>query len=76
MRWLGAGIGFLVMLFGLACLNYTNGSGMDHHIQWAGEHGFPAPSYGIFVMGAALAVLGAGTVGFTIARARRPAPGA
>ena len=71
MRWLTPGIGVLVMLLGLACLNYTNGFGIDHHAQWAIQKGLPQPSYGIFLMGAFFAVLGAGAVGFTIAGALR-----
>ena len=71
MRWLTGGIGLLVMLFGLACLNYTKGFDLNHHVQWAGEKGLREPSYGIYLMGALLAVLGAGVVGFTLGRARR-----
>ncbi len=74
MRWFIGGIGLLIMFFGLGCLNYTNGFGIDHHSQWAAERGLPAPSYGLFLMGAALAVLGAGAVGFTIAGVRRKEP--
>jgi hypothetical protein len=71
MRWVVGGSGLLVMLFGLACLNYTKGFEIGHHVQWANEQGLPQPGEWIFAMGALLAVLGAGAVGFTIAEVRR-----
>jgi hypothetical protein len=76
MRWFAIGIGVLVTLFGLACLNYTNGFGIEHHAEWARARGMPEPAYALFVLGAAASVVGAAATGYAIAamrlRGRRP----
>lgn len=56
MRWFAGVIGLLIMLFGLACLNYTNGFGFEHHAEWARARGLPEPAYGLYVLGAAMTV--------------------
>lgn len=64
-------VGLVAAAVGLACLNYTNGFGLEHHTQWASEHGMPAPSYRLFVTGAVLSVLGGVTIGWVIGRSGR-----
>jgi uncharacterized membrane protein YedE/YeeE len=68
MRWLLGVVGFLVLAFGLGCLNYTAAEGLEHHRTVAREHGLPEPSPTIFRMGVAALALGAGTFGFAIGR--------
>lgn len=62
--------GVSVLVAGFFCLNYTNGSGVAHHAEWAAAHGLPTPSYPIFVAGAVLDALGAGICGHAIGRRR------
>jgi hypothetical protein len=69
---LGWIVGLLLAVFGLLCLNYTNGFGIEHHAEWAAEHGAPAPAYPIFVAGAVLVGLGTGVIGWVIGRRARP----
>jgi hypothetical protein len=64
-------LGLLLAAFGFGCLNYTNGFGIEHHAEWAAEHGAPAPTYPIFVAGAALGGLGTGLIGFALGRRAR-----
>lgn len=66
-------LGVVVLIAGFFFLNYTNGFGIAHHSEWAAQHGMPAPSYGIFIGGAVLEVIGAGTVGHSLGRRARPA---
>jgi hypothetical protein len=57
--------------FGLACLNYTKASTIDHHIEWAAEEGMPAPSPGLFRAGIAGSVIGAFLLGGAGKRRKR-----
>jgi hypothetical protein len=41
-----------------------------HHRMWAEKSGMPPPSFAIFVMGIALAVLGGTGIGWLLARRR------
>jgi hypothetical protein len=61
---------FLVMIFGLACLNYTKIGNVERHTAWAQSHDLPSPSRNIFYSGAALTVLGAAAVGYSAGRRR------
>src|SRR6478672_730250 len=67
-RWLVGGVGAVVLLFGLGCLNYTNAEGWEHHQEVARRRGLPAPSHTIFLAGVAATALGAGTLGFALGR--------
>jgi len=64
-------LGLLLAVFGFLCLNYTNGFGLDHHMEWARAHGMPGPTYSIFLVGAALGGLGTGVVGYALGRRER-----
>jgi hypothetical protein len=64
-------LGILVLALGIGCLNYTTESGAAHHREWAQQHGFPEPSYSLFVLGALLSSVGAGTAGFAMGRSRK-----
>jgi len=55
------GSALLVLAAGFFCLNYTQAFGVEHHFEWAKEHGMPAPSYTIFVAGV-LILAGGGTL--------------
>jgi hypothetical protein len=70
-RWLVGGLGALVLVFGLLCLNYTRADGLEHHLESAQRWGLIPPGPGIFRLGVATVVLGAATVGFALGR--RPA---
>lgn len=63
-------VGFVVVAAGFFCLNYTNGFGIDHHAEWAQSHGLPKPTYGIFLAGVVLMLLGGTLIGHAL-RARR-----
>lgn len=65
-RWLVGLGGLLVVLFGLGCLNYTKAETLEHHQQMAAERGLPPPGPGIFYLGIAAIVLGAGGVGYAL----------
>ena len=66
--WLGLALGVLVMLFGLACLNYNYFDGIEHHFEWAEANGLPTPSGWIFDVGLALAPIGGGIIGWRLAK--------
>jgi hypothetical protein len=65
-RWLIGLTGLVLLLFGLGCLNYTKADALEHHQEVARQHGLPPPSRGIFCMGVAVVVLGAGALGYAI----------
>jgi len=60
----------VVLLFGLACLNYTQATGIEHHRAWAAEHGMPGPTQTIFYAGAAATALGGIAFGVALAKRR------
>jgi hypothetical protein len=55
--------GLLLVLAGFLCLNYTKASGAEHHVEWATEHGLPAPNNTIFLSGAGALALGGIVIG-------------
>lgn len=63
----------VVLVFGALCLNYTNAFGFEHHREVATKHGWPEPSYAIFIAGVIIEAIGGVTVGFFLGRARRTA---
>jgi hypothetical protein len=67
-RWVFGIVGLAGLLFGLGCLNYTNAWGLEHHQEVARQHNWPAPSYPLFVCGAASTAAGAGLLGFAVGR--------
>lgn len=64
-------VGAVFAVAGFLCLNYTKGFGIEHHAEWAKEHGVPPPAYPIFLAGAILMPLGGAIVGHGIGRRRR-----
>ena len=68
-------VGLGLVLFGLACLNYTKESTLEHHERWALEHGLPAPGPGVTAVGVGGFGVGVGLLGFGLfggrARSRR-----
>ena len=80
-RWLVAGLGALLLAFGLGRLNDTEAGGLAHHRRQAERYNLPAPSHTIFLFGVASTSIGAGLAGFRLARSRpvpeppNPAPG-
>jgi hypothetical protein len=69
-RWLVVLLGVLLLVFGLACLHYNKPSGLEHHRSQAERYNLPAPGDNIFFLGAATTALGAGLMGFALARGR------
>ena len=67
-------LGALVLVFGILALHYTFFVGVEHHQEWATEHGMPAPSFLIFVIGAAATIAGAGVIGLLLGSTHREAP--
>ena len=61
-------IGLLLVLVGFLCLNYTKAFGVEHHTEWAAEHGLPAPNNTIFLAGAASLALGGLVTGRAVGR--------
>jgi len=61
------GSGAALVVAGFLCVNYTKAFGVEHHVEWAKEHGMPEPTYGIFLLGAALLAAG----GVFLGRVRR-----
>jgi len=51
-------VSFIVIAFGLLSVHYTIFDGVEHHREWAREHGMPEPSRGIFYLGCGAATLG------------------
>jgi len=72
-RWLTIGGGAAVLLFGLLCLNYTKADGLEHHQQQALRYHLPPPNPGIFRIGVATTVAGAGLFGYGIGSRRKGA---
>ena len=69
-RWLLGLVGVVLLVFGLACLNYTKADGLEHHQEVARLHNLPPPGEPILYGGVGSIVLGAGTIGFVIGRSR------
>jgi hypothetical protein len=70
-RWFVVGIGALVLVFGLGCLNYTEAEGLEHYRAQAILYNLPAPTQTIYLFGVASTAVGAGLIGFGLARTRR-----
>jgi hypothetical protein len=70
-RGLIAVVGALLLVFGLACLNYTKADGLEHHQEAARRYGLPPPSPPILYGGVAAVVVGAGLVGYAFGVGKR-----
>lgn len=66
--WLVTVLGAVLLLFGLACLNYTKVKGLEHRRAVAEQYGFWPPSPGIFYGGVGSVVAGSGLLGFVLGR--------
>jgi hypothetical protein len=64
MRWVIGILAGLLLLFGLACLNYTKAGSWEHHQEEAALHDWPPPSPTIFYGGTLATVLGSAGIGF------------
>ncbi len=64
------GVGAALLVFGLACLNYTKAEGREHHQEVAARYGLPGPSKAIQYGGLTAIVGGAGAIGYGIGRWR------
>ncbi len=69
-RWLIVVVGLLLVVFGLACLNYTKADGLEHHQKAARRLGLPPPSQPILYSGVATIIVGAGLVGYALGRGK------
>jgi hypothetical protein len=70
-RWLLSLAGVVLLVFGLACLNYTKADGLEHHQEVARLHGLPPPGPPILYGGVAAVVVGAGLVGLVLGTGKR-----
>jgi hypothetical protein len=70
-RWPLAILGALLLLFGLACLNYTKVAGLEYRRAFAERHGILPPGPLILYGGMASVVLGSGLLGFVLGRSRK-----
>ena len=64
-------LGVFLILIGLACLNYTKPSTLEHHRDWARETGAPPPGPAIQYAGFAAMALGVGGVSIAVLACRR-----
>lgn len=64
--------GILLLLFGLACLNYTKASALDRHRAFAREHQLPEPGNGILLGGVVAVSFGSALVGYAVGSRARP----
>jgi hypothetical protein len=69
-RWGLLSAGVLLILLGLGCLNYTKARGLEHHTQFAIEHGLPQPSETILFCGSVSLMGGGALIGY-LAGSRR-----
>jgi hypothetical protein len=67
-RWLIALGAAMLLAFGLGCLNYTKARGLEHHKQFAQEHGLPPPTESILFGGVAAVIVGSGLLGYLAGR--------
>ena len=63
--------GIVVLFFGLGCLNFTEGGGVERHRAWARRHRLPEPSREVFFIGVAGTTLGGALIGFVAGRGRK-----
>jgi hypothetical protein len=71
LSWVAA---IALVIFGVLAVHYEIGEGIAHHGEWADRHGMPRPSFGIFVIGVAATLWGAGMAGWLLARRTRRTP--
>jgi len=67
-RWILGILAFLLLVFGLGCLNYTKASGLEHHQEVARRHNLPEPGPGILYGGVGAIIVGSGMIGYVIGR--------
>ena len=63
--------GALIMVFGLACLNYTKVGSLERHHTVAAQRGWPPPSPTIAYLGMAMAPSGAAMMGWSFGRSKK-----
>jgi hypothetical protein len=61
-----------VVVFGLACLNYTKADTITHHQEFASQHGLPPPSRGVFYGGVACVIVGSALSGYLLGSRNHP----
>ena len=66
-KWVGL-VGFLLLVFGLLCLNYTKAENVVRHTASAARLGIWPPSPTILWTGVACLALGSGLIGSVIGR--------
>ena len=62
---------FLVGAIGVAMLHFCEGTDAQHHSDWAVEHGFPEPSWGMWLGGVIATLIGAARFGFLFAQPKQ-----
>jgi len=80
MKTLAMFLAIAVLVFRVLCLNYTKGTGFEHHREWAVQHGLSAPNEWIYRIGVLSTLVGGGALGFVVgsrtSTRRRRAPSA
>ena len=69
-RVLSVALGAILIVFGLACVNYTKPSGLEHHREWAAQHNAPPPNDTILIGGVVGVGAGVGLIGLGVSRRR------
>lgn len=64
-------LSLVVTILGVATLHYNESSGAEHHAEFAASSGLPAPSWGLWLLGAVATVAGAIWFGFALGRRAR-----
>jgi hypothetical protein len=72
-HWMTTAAGICLLLFGLACLNFTKASALERHREFSRRHNLPQPGNSMMWGGAAAIALGSALVGYATAAKRRNA---
>lgn len=72
-RWLATAAGLFLVVFGLACLNFTKASALERHREFARRHSLPQPGNAILWSGAGAIAFGSALVGYAAGAKRQHA---
>jgi hypothetical protein len=72
-RRLATAAGLFLVVFGLACLNFTKASALERHREFARRHNLPQPGNAILWGGAGAIAFGSALVGYAAGAKRKHA---